>query len=297
MTTLKSYLESKRLAVEEALQRCLPSPVEPPSRLHEAMAYSVFAGGKRVRPILAIAAAEMCGATQETVMPTACALELIHTYSLIHDDLPCMDNDDLRRGKPTNHKVFGETLAVLAGDALLAHAFKLIGDNALIKGVQPAAVAETTRLIASAASSLGMVGGQAADWMAEGRDVAEEEVLFIHRKKTGALIRASVLAGAVLAGAEPRLRDQLAAYGERLGLLFQLADDILNVDGDASTMGKATGSDAKHQKATYPAVMGLAQAKLRAETLLGESCKALAGLNGRAQHLTDLAEYIVRRNK
>jgi len=237
VVNLETYLESKRLAVEEALYQYLPPQAEPPSQLHEAMAYSVFAGGKRVRPILAIASAEACGATAAQVMPTACALELLHTYSLIHDDLPCMDNDDLRRGKPTNHKVFGETLAVLAGDALFAHAFRLIGENAQVEGVQPAAVAEVTCLIAEAVSSLGMVGGQAADWMAEGRDVAEEEVLFIHRKKTGALIKASVLAGAVLAGAQPKVRKQLASYGERLGLLFQIADDILNVEGNTSLMG------------------------------------------------------------
>ncbi len=281
--------------MERALEGFLPAEDLPPARLHAAMAYSVRAGGKRIRPILVIAAAEACGAPAARVMPTACALELIHTYSLIHDDLPCMDDDDLRRGKPTNHKVFGETLAVLAGDALLAHAFALIGGNAREEGVGPGAVAEVARLVGEAASSLGMAGGQAADWLAEGREVTEEEVTFIHRMKTGALIRASVLSGAVLAGAAPGPRAALSRYGESLGLLFQIVDDILNVEGSAAAMGKATGSDARRRKATFPSVVGLPAAKARAERLLAEARKAAAELGNAGATLGGLAEFVLAR--
>ncbi len=296
MDRLESYLNEKKLAVEEALKGFLPDEEDPPARLHKAMAYSVFAGGKRVRPILAIAAAEACGAKQETVMPAACALELIHTYSLIHDDLPCMDDDDLRRGRPTNHKVFGETMAVLAGDALLAHAFFLIAENAQVKGVKAEAVLETASIVATAASSLGMVGGQAADWMAAGNMPCEEEVLFIHSKKTGALIRASVLAGAILAGAGPGNRDALERYGDRLGLLFQIVDDILDVEGDPKLMGKATGSDAAARKATYPAVMGLDRAKARARELCQQTKVALAEVAGPTDILSSLSDFVLNRH-
>ncbi|MEK7475570.1 MAG: polyprenyl synthetase family protein [Candidatus Coatesbacteria bacterium] len=295
MTDLSAWLDARRSSVEESLRRFLPSVAEPPTRLHEAMTYSVMAGGKRIRPLLAIAAAEACGATAQAVMPSACALELIHTYSLIHDDLPCMDNDDLRRGVPTNHKVFGETLSLLAGDALLAHAFKLIGENAKVEGVAPAAVAEVTALVGEAASSLGMVGGQAADWMAEGRNVSEAEVLFIHRKKTGALIRASVMTGAIFGGANGDVRTALSSYGETLGLLFQIVDDVLNVEGDPVALGKAAGSDAARRKATYPSVAGLVPAKARAEALLGEARGALAALNGRSGVLAGIAEFTLTR--
>ena len=295
MSTLPAWMNSRRAEVEEALKRSLPSVHEPPTRLHEAMTYSVMAGGKRIRPLLAIAAAEACGGTAACVMPSACALELIHTYSLIHDDLPCMDDDDLRRGRPTNHKVFGETIAVLAGDALLAHAFKLIGENAGVEGVAPAAVAEVTALVGEAASSLGMVGGQAADWMAEGREVGEDDVVFIHRKKTGALIRASVMTGAILGGGDAPLRAALSAYGEKLGLLFQIVDDVLNVEGDPAALGKAAGSDAARRKATYPAVKGLVAAKARSEALLGEAREALKVLDGRSGILAGIAEFTLRR--
>jgi len=292
---LKSYLETGRIDVDGALARLMPPVTEPPSRLHSAMAYSVFAGGKRLRPILVIAATEACGGSREKVMPTACALELIHTYSLIHDDLPCMDDDDLRRGRPTNHRVFGETLAVLAGDALLAHAFHLIGENARVPGVSAAAVAEAASVVGYAAGSLGMVGGQAADWLAEGRDVDEGEVQFIHRKKTGALIAASVTAGAILASADDETRARLSEYGEKLGMIFQIADDILNVVGDASEMGKAAGSDAKKGKATYPSVVGIDRARERARDLVSGARALARGLGERGAILGELAGYALDR--
>ncbi len=295
MTALSSYLEEKRLAVEAALRSALPPAEGPAARLHEAMTYSLMAGGKRIRPILAIAAAESCGADAARVMPAACALEFIHTYSLVHDDLPCMDNDDLRRGRPTNHKVYGETMALLAGDGLLTHAFRLIADNGHVPGVPAGAVAEVLAVVADAAGPTGMVGGQAADWLAEGRETGEAEVVYIHTHKTGAMIRASVLVGAILAGAPESRRAALASYGEKLGLLFQIVDDCLNVEGDAARLGKATGSDAAHKKATFPAVAGLPAAKARADALVAEARGALGTLNGHGGMLADLAEFVRRR--
>lgn len=294
---LSAYLEARRRLVEEALARALPPPSGPALRLEEAMAYSLNAGGKRIRPILVISAAEACGAPAERVMPAALAFEFLHTYSLVHDDLPCMDDDDLRRGKPTNHKVFGETIAVLAGDGLQAEAFRLMAQSGTVPGNTPAAAIEAGRIFAEASGPRGMVGGQAVDWMAEGRTVTEDEVLYIHRHKTGALIRAAVAVGAVLAGAPPVTRSALETYGDRLGLLFQIVDDILNVEGDAVAMGKATGSDAARHKATYPAVAGLAAAKARAETLLAEARGALQPLGPAGATLGDLAEYVLRRNR
>ena len=294
MSDLEKYLKEKAAAVESALKVFLPFPATP-SRLHEAMAYSLFAGGKRVRPVLAICVAEACGATEARVMPSACALEMIHTYSLIHDDLPCMDDDDMRRGKPTNHKVFGETVALLAGDALLTQAFKLIADNSLVPGVPAGAVAEVVGIVAEAAGPDGMVGGQAEDCLAEGRQATLAEVESIHRRKTGALIRASILTGAVLAGATGKVRSGMAEYGEKLGLLFQIADDILNIEGDAKTLGKAAGSDKERGKATYPAIAGLPAARDRAEKLLAEARKALVVLDGRGMMLDSMAEFVLRR--
>ena len=292
---ISEYLATTGAAVEDALRALLPPVTEPPARLHEAMAYSVLSGGKHVRPVLVIAAAEACGATADRVMPTACALECIHAYSLIHDDLPCMDDDDLRRGKPTNHKGFGEALAVLAGDALQAHAFRLIADNARVPGISPESVVRVTALVAEAASSLGMVGGQAADCLAEGRKVTESEVEFIHARKTGALIRASVMAGAELAGAPEALKAALSSYGGTLGLLFQVTDDILNVEGDPAKMGKAAGSDEELEKASYPRVAGVELARERARALAGEAEKALAPLGKRGETLVALARFVLER--
>lgn len=294
-TSIDAWLEARRRLVDEALARSLPTPEGPALRLHEAMAYSLKAGGKRIRPILVIAAAEACGVAPERVMPAALAFEYLHTYSLIHDDLPCMDNDDLRRGKPTNHKVFGETIAVLAGDGLQAEAFRLMAANGNAAGMSAAAAVEAAGLFAEASGPRGMVGGQAADWLAEGRDVSEDEVVFIHRNKTGALIKAAVVVGAVLADAKPPVRAALETYGDRLGLLFQIVDDILNVEGDAAAMGKATGSDAARKKATYTSVAGLPAARTRAQGLLAECRGSLGPLGAAGGPLGDLAEYVLKR--
>ncbi len=292
---LESFLNTRRRLVDEALARAFVTPVGPAARLHEAMEYSLKAGGKRIRPILVIAAAEACGAPAERVLPAALAMEFLHTYSLIHDDLPCMDNDDLRRGKPTNHKVYGETIAVLAGDGLQAEAFRLMAENGRVTGVSPAAAVEAALLFAEAAGPRGMVGGQAVDWMAEGREVGESDVVFIHAHKTGALIRAAVVCGGILGGATSGQRVALEVYGERLGLLFQIVDDILNVEGDTMAMGKATGSDQVRKKATFPAVAGLPAAKRRAESLLGEARAALLPFGAMGGPLGDLAEYVLTR--
>jgi len=295
LSRLDAYLEEKRLAVEKALLRFLPGESEPPARLNQAIRYSVLAGGKRIRPILAIAAAEACGGTEDRVMHAASALEMIHTYSLIHDDLPCMDDDDLRRGRPTNHKVFGEAMAVLAGDALQALAFRLLAENAKVPGVNPAAAAEAAAVVAEAAGSRGMVGGQAADIMAEGRRVEEADVVFIHQRKTEALIRASVLAGAIISGADSHVRQRMSDYGGNLGLLFQVVDDILNVEGDVLRMGKSVGSDEARGKATYPAAVGLDEAKRRAGQLASRARDSLAGLPGKTDVLADLADFVLKR--
>jgi geranylgeranyl diphosphate synthase type II len=258
------------------------------------MRYSVFAGGKRLRPVLVIAGAEAVGGQMDDVMPTACAVEMIHTYSLIHDDLPAMDNDDFRRGSPTNHKVFGEALAILAGDALLTLAFRLLADN-----VPPASGG--ARLhgilveIADAAGSPGMVGGQVADIESEGKRADGEVVDYIHTHKTAALIRASIRSGAILAGATPQQLDALGVAGEALGLAFQIMDDILDVTATSEELGKTAGKDQAQQKATYPAVHGIEASRRRAQALVAEAHAALEPFGPRALPLRALGTFFIER--
>ncbi|MBI3292606.1 MAG: polyprenyl synthetase family protein, partial [Elusimicrobia bacterium] len=239
--TLPQYLESRRRLVDRALHRALLPTTRRPPVIHRAMRYSVFAGGKRLRSILVIAAAEACGGRPALVMPTACALELLHTYSLIHDDLPAMDNDDLRRGRPTSHRVFGEGIAILAGDALLTLAFQTIAENAKIHDVHAAVIPQVLEVVAKGAGTLGMIGGQVVDLeMAQRRwSLANPraQVQYIHRHKTAALIQASVLAGALLAGASRKQQQALGLYGERIGMGFQIVDDILDLIGDKAKLG------------------------------------------------------------
>lgn len=305
---LHSYFETRRKQVDQALNHFLDTTQSDPEIIHEAMRYSVFAGGKRLRPVLVLAAAECCGASPERALPTAAAMELIHTYSLVHDDLPAMDDDDLRRGRPTNHKVYGEAIAILAGDALLTKAFELIGENAKIRGVKPQAVSEVVRLIADGAGTFGMIGGQVLDiqmeggkWRkknghsANGKTDTEQILSSIHRLKTAALIRTSLQAGAVLAGASPKNMLHLGDYGERIGLAFQIADDVLDVTADKKKLGKS-GSDAKNKKLTFPAVYGLEESKRKAKALVEEAKKALEPFGRRAQVLKQLANYIIERD-
>ena len=291
---VQSYMAERARAVDAALGRYLPSESDPPATLHKAMRYSVFAGGKRLRPVFVIAGAEAMGGRMDEVMQTACAVEMIHTYSLIHDDLPAMDNDDFRRGVPTNHKVFGEAIAILAGDALLTLAFRLLADNFAV-GSDAHALRNVLIEIADAAGSAGMVGGQVADIESEGKRVGAETVDYIHTHKTAALIRASIRAGAMLAGATPSQLVALGLAGGNLGLAFQIMDDILDVTATSEELGKTAGKDQAQQKATYPAVHGLEVSRIHAKALVGEAHAALQSLGPRAEALRALGTFIVER--
>ncbi len=291
---LKSYLTAHRKRIEEGLDRCLPCSTARPTRLHESLRYSVLAPGKRLRPTLVLAGAEAVGGVADDVMLTACALECIHAFSLIHDDLPCMDNDDYRRGRLTNHKVYGDALALLAGDALLALAFQLIADN--VATVPADRVLPTLRLVAEASGTWGMVGGQVVDMESQGHEVAAETLKYIHAHKTGALITASVLAGAMLAGASPRQIEPLKEYGGHIGLAFQIADDILDVTGDEARLGKPVGSDEERDKATYPRLYGLDESRRRAHAEVEAAVETLNSFDAQAEPLRAIARYIVERD-
>ena len=293
---LKKYLKERCRLVDEALEQFLPPADELPDSLHKSMRYSVFAGGKRVRPILLLAACEAVGGEIGPAMPAACAMEMIHTYSLIHDDLPAMDNDDFRRGNPTNHKVFGEAIAILAGDALLTEAFILLSDPGHWGKTGSTRLLPVIHEIARSAGSHGMVGGQVVDMESEGkRDVDLAIVQYIHTHKTGALLKASVKAGALLGGADDAGLAAMTRYGEAVGLAFQIADDILDIEGTTEEIGKDAGSDEARGKATYPAVMGIAEAKRRAGELVGMALDALSGFDEKADPLREIARYIVYR--
>lgn len=293
---LKAYLKERCTLVDEALDRFLPQADELPFSLHKSMRYSVFAGGKRIRPILMLAACDAVGGDISLAMPAACAMEMIHTYSLIHDDLPAMDDDDFRRGNPTNHKVFGEAIAILAGDALLTEAFILMSRVEPSASLPPEAVLRVIQEIAHCAGSHGMVGGQVVDMESEGKaEMDLATVQYIHTHKTGALIKASVKAGAILGGADEAQLASLTTYGEAIGLAFQIADDILDIEGTTEEIGKDAGSDEARGKATYPAVMGLAESKKRAVELVDMALESLAGFDHRADPLRDIATYIVKR--
>jgi len=288
---LGAYMKERADAVDAGLERFLPAETLRPETLHKAMRYSVFAGGKRLRPVLVIAGAEAVGGTAEQVMPAACAMELIHTYSLVHDDLPAMDNDDFRRGVPTNHKVFGEAMAILAGDALLTLAFRLVADNA---GAS-AALRDVVLDIADAAGHQGMVAGQVADLEAEGRRVGADVVDYIHVHKTGALIRTSLRIGAMLCGADAAHLRALSVAGADLGLAFQIVDDILDVVASSEELGKTAGKDQIQQKATYPAIHGLEASRARAAFLIRDAEEALRVLGPRAEPIRALGRFILER--
>lgn len=291
---LKAYLQDRRKIVEEALQRYLPGEDNIPADIYKAVRYSVFAGGKRIRPILCLAAVEAVGGDMAPAMPVACALELIHTYSLIHDDLPAMDNDDFRRGKLTCHKVFGEDIAILAGDALLTEAFVLLSraEKVRLPAERRLAVIQE---IAQAAGISGMIGGQTLD-VVSGKSVPDENTLYeIHRRKTGALIVAAVKSGAIVSNAREDKIQALAKYGINVGLAFQIADDILNVEGDRELMGKETGSDAVRDKLTYPSLMGVDAAKEKLTKYVDAAIASLSDFDERARPLLVIARYIMER--
>ncbi len=289
---LKQYIKQHVEIVDTALERYLPDDERMPQFLHKAMRYSVFAGGKRIRPVLVLAACEAVGGRAEDVLPAACALEMIHTYSLIHDDLPAMDDDDLRRGRPTNHKVFGEANAILAGDALLTEAFNVL---ASATGCSVEVRLRVVQLIAQAAGCAGMVGGQVLDMESEGKQIDLPTLEYIHIHKTGALIRASLEAGALLGGADEATVKKLVRYGELAGLAFQIADDILDVIGDQAEIGKDVGSDAARGKATYVSLLGLPESKRRALELRDMALETLSDLGAAAEPLRQIVTYIVER--
>ena len=290
---LSLYLKRRRELVDRALGRAVPPVSAKPPTIHQAMRYSLMAGGKRLRPILTLAAAEACGAKNlTTILPAACAVELIHTYSLIHDDLPCMDDDDLRRGRPTSHKVYGEGVAVLAGDALLTRAFGLIAEITPAKRYPLAVLLEET---AKAAGSLQLIAGQVADIEAEGRKLSIGDVRFIHERKTAAMIVFSLRLGAMIANATPRELKAVTQFGQALGLAFQIIDDILDVTQSSEQLGKSAGKDLKSSKATYPAVIGLESSHKEANRLTKKALGALKELGFQSVRLHEIAERLMIR--
>ena len=289
---LKRFLVVRQKAVDRALDRFLPKASVPPATIHKAMRYSLFAGGKRLRPILCLAAAEACGGKTAAALPHACAMECIHTYSLIHDDLPSMDNDDLRRGRPTCHKVFGDGIAILAGDALLTIAFE-IATHA--KPVSRYDLRDVFREIAVAAGSRKLIAGQVADLEAEGKRISREQVRAIHENKTAALLTASIRLGAMAANASAKQLAAVTAFGRALGLAFQVIDDILDVTQTSDKLGKSAGKDIAAQKATYPAVIGLEKSRLEARRLTRQAHTALKPLGENAAVLRALADYLLAR--
>ena len=281
------YLSDKKNIIDKALDDFLPLEESPPSIIHKAMRYSVFSGGKRLRPILTLATAELLGKEIEIVLSLACGIELIHTFSLIHDDLPCIDNDDFRRGKPSNHKVFGEDIALLAGDALLVSGFELIIKNAEVRNIKKQSILEVLREISSYIGTKNMLGGQAEDINMEKEDIDRDYLFTMYSKKTAALICASIRGGAILSGANQRQLKALTKYGENIGLAFQITDDIIDIMQDQREM----------KKPTYPQKYGIKEAKIEVERLVKEAKKSLKIFNEKAEVLNALADYIVKREK
>jgi len=327
---IKTYLKEKRELIDSYLKLYFATP-SLPSVLHEAMRYSLFAGGKRIRPILALASYEACGRDPNDIIPQAAALELIHTYSLIHDDLPAMDNDDLRRGKPTNHKVFGEAMAILAGDALLTEAFSMLsntnpplhlfteGEKGGLSGensppptpppsrgrdrvggasdmkIKPSSLIKIIRDIAISAGAYGMVGGQAQDILSENTKPDIDTLHFIHLHKTAALITASVRMGLILADSDEDTLKALTSYGKNIGLAFQIIDDILDVEGNTKELGKSSGSDKKKKKMTYPSLLGIEGSRQKAQDLISEAINILRIFSSNADPLREIARYLIKR--
>lgn len=291
---LKNYLTQKRDLIDSHLDAHLPSDLENPAKIHESMRYSVFAGGKRLRPILTLAAAEACGGTETNALFPACATELLHTYSLVHDDLPAMDDDDLRRGRPTSHKVFGEAIAVLAGDALQAEAFHFISQT---PNATEFTVTDYLKEFAVCAGSKQLIGGQILDLEGEGEDtlLSKEELIAIHERKTAALLTTSIRLGAMTANATSEQLQALTTFGYNLGLAFQVIDDILDVTADTATLGKTAGKDEAVNKSTYPAILGLEESKAEAKRLTQLSLDALQPFGDSAHHLNAIAHHLLDR--
>jgi geranylgeranyl diphosphate synthase type II len=289
---LKEYLAARAAEVDAALDAFLPKAKEKPATIHAAMRYSVFAGGKRLRPILCLAAAEACGGDSESAMPPACAVEILHTYSLVHDDLPCMDDDDLRRGRPTCHKVYGEGMAVLTGDALLTEAFLILAQTSPAKRYPGGSyVAE----LALTGGSTRLIGGQVMDLEGEGKKLTKAQLVKIHESKTAALLTTSIRLGAMTANATEKQLEALTVFGHALGLAFQVIDDILDVTQSTEVLGKTAGKDAAVEKATYPAILGLEKSREEAAKLTKEAMEALKPFGRKAARLQEIAEYLLKR--
>jgi len=291
---LQGFLESRTTAVNAALDRFLPAATARPATIHKAMRYSLFAGGKRMRPALCLAAAAACGGRESDALPLACAIECIHTYSLVHDDLPAMDDDDYRRGKLTNHKVFGEGIAILAGDALLTQAFEIA---ALCQGWSRYSHQQIIRELARAAGSLQLIAGQVADLEGEGRRTSAKQLKYIHERKTSALLCCSVRLGGMSANCTSIQLKALTDFGYHVGLAFQVIDDILDVTQTSEKLGKTAGKDTKAQKATYPSIVGLEKSRKIAEQLTGRAFAALKPFKGKAVALDALAEFLLKRDR
>jgi len=289
---IKAYLKSRQKLIDRALDRHLPKENVKPATIHKAMRYSLFAGGKRLRPILCLAAAQACGGKIDNAMPLACALECIHTYSLVHDDLPSMDNDDFRRGRATCHKVFGDGVAVLAGDALLTIAFEIVS---CAKPAPRYGLPVLLREIAVAAGSQKLIAGQVADLEAEGKKTTREQLRYIHENKTAAILATTVRLGAMSANATERQMKAITKFGRALGLAFQVIDDILDVTQTSEKLGKSAGKDAAAHKATYPALIGLEKSRTEAKRLTRQSHDALSILGAKAEDLHALANYLLER--
>jgi geranylgeranyl diphosphate synthase type II len=292
---LDAYTRERYTLILAALDRYAPPADAPPATLHTAMRYSLLSNGKLIRPLLCLAAAEAVGGAPEAVLPTACAIEMIHTFSLIHDDLPALDNDDLRRGRPTSHKQFGEAMAILAGDALHTLAFATMAGYQ--EAQEPARLVRVIRLVAEACGEAGMVGGQVDDMHYEKRsDVTPDILRHIHARKTGALLNAAILSGAILVGATTAEETALRTYGDHVGLAFQIVDDVLDVVGDDAKLGKPTGSDIKNDKATYPKFFGIERSKELARDASATALDALAPFDHKAEPLRAFARFIVERD-
>lgn len=289
------YLSKNKKLVDSAIIELLPGEDSYPECIHKSMHYSLLAGGKRLRPSLVIAAAEAVGGDRLAVLPFAVAAELIHTYTLIHDDLPALDNDDLRRGKPTNHKVFGEAIAILAGDALLTEAFILMTQASSMEPISQKNILKAAHEMATAIGSGGTIGGQVVDLESEGKPIDPETLEYIHVYKTGFLIRACVRCGAMLSGATSSQLHALSRYGAHIGLAFQIIDDILDITGDEKKLGKDVGSDIDKDKATYPALYGLEESRKKAEDLIDQSIDCLQSFDNRADPLREIARFFVQR--
>ena len=291
---IKSFITKKAKVINQALDNYLPASDSKPAKLHQSMRYSVLAGGKRLRPILTLVAAKLVGnLNEEDVLPAACAVELVHNYSLIHDDLPSMDDDDIRRGQPSNHKKFSPALAILAGDALLTLAFELVSE---IETIDAERINLVTKELAQGSGHQGMVGGQVVDIESEGKEIDSAELDYIHQHKTGALLKTSVRIGALMGEASEKELTALTTYAEKIGLAFQIVDDILDVEGSSEKLGKAVGSDSNKDKATFPAIYGLAESKDLAAKTIQEAKDSLEVFGDEASILKDLADYIIQRD-